>query len=341
MALATRDRSSLDAAADALEKATKAVPGNAMVWTARAEVALARQDFDQARQAGAKAAELRDPSGLRAVGVARLLDDQDPADGARIYFEGLVASDEAGLYRYHEDLAPLLLLEEEVEWTVLAPTERANWLRNAWEWRASTSGRTVADRLALHFNRLGMAADRYRRMAHYGARPDEAIVRDSFQLRLPLDDRGLIYVRHGEPDDVVREAGGRTGPGREAWIYFGLNGGRALFEFRKLPGWGDWLLSSPGECDPFVYMYGEGGVNGERRYLAREPAHIGWEAEFERGVLDWGNRVAPGDPALAANTARCYSIVHQTALADPILGEGLRRAGGTPPGSAANSRTSA
>jgi hypothetical protein len=324
MALATRDGESLEVAAAALKKLSAKLPSDAAVWTARAEVALARHEYDEAMAAAGEAAERGAASGFRAAGITRLLRDEDPAEGARLYFEGLASAGRAAFYRYHEDIAPLFSLEEEQEWAVLADADRAAWLRDEWAWRASTSGRSTADRLALHFARLEGAIDRYRRMAHRGARPGEAIVWDSLQLRQPFDDRGLIHIRHGEPDDIIRAPSGRMGPGREAWIYYGLSGGSAVFEFRKFKDWSDWVAASPGECDPFVYMYEKGGVVGEMKYLADEKPNTDWIREFERGVLDWGLRLAVADPALAVNAARCMAIVSAAYRENPVL-QGLPR----------------
>ncbi len=320
MALATRDESSLKVAADALKKLSGELPSEATVWTARAEVAIARHEYGEAVEAAGKAAELGAASGFHALGVARLLRDEDPDEGARVYLQGLTSADAAAFYRYHEDIAPLLSLDEEREWAALADTARATWLRDKWDWRASTSGRTTADRLAVHFARMATAMERYQRMAHRGARPAEAIVWDSLQIRLPYDDRGLIYIRHGEPDDIERAPSGRMGPGKEAWLYFGLANGRAVFEFNKLRDWSDWIVTAPGGCDPFIYMYGVGGVSGEAKYIANEPPNTAWFEEFQRGVLDWGMKLAAADPSIGVEAARCMGLVVQARRSNPLLG---------------------
>jgi hypothetical protein len=315
MALATRDETSLDAAFNALEKLPNTPPTELSVWTARAELAIARGAYVHAIGSAAKAADGGDPSGLRALGVARMLHDDDPAEGAGWYLRGLEVADEAALQRYFEDLASLLLPEEIVQWNRQTQPDRAEWIRGKWEWRASTAGRTIADRLAVNFRRLETAATQYRRMAVYGARPADALVWDSVRLRLPWDDRGLIYIRHGEPDDIVREAGGRLGPGREAWIYFGLNDGGALFEFRRPRDWSDWLLMQPVACDPFLYMYGVGGQAGEAKWRRGDPGNPAAGEDFERGVFDWGMRVSAADPSLANYASWCYSVVRSGHLA--------------------------
>jgi len=324
LALATRHEESLDVAAVALETLAAALPADARIRTVRAEVAIARLDYDVAAHAAGEAAELGDPSGFWALGVTRLLCDEDPAEGGRMYLAGLASADEGALYRYHEDLAPLLLLEEERQWAALEGAARKAWLREEWEWRASTAGRTLPERLAVHFARLETAMLSYRRMAHRGARPVEAIVWDSLQIRFPFDDRGLIHIRHGQPDDIVRVPSGRMGPGKEAWLYHQLAGGRAVFEFRKLKDWADWVLAAPAECDPFVYMYGIGGAAGEARYVRNDSTDPGWEAAFERGVFDYGTSLAVADPALAMNAVWCYTIVRAWPYPDGTRKPGQR-----------------
>lgn len=311
LGLATRDETTLEVAADALAQLAKQNPSDASVWTVRAEVAIARKRYDEAAETAAEAAELGDPAGFRALGVVRLLGDDDPALGGEMYLQGLSNADAGTLARYFEDIAPLLLLDDLREWAGLDEGQRRLWLRRELEWRASTAGRTVAERLAVHFQRLETAIDRFRRHAHRGARPPDAIVWDSLYLRLPYDDRGLIHIRHGEPDEIVRAPSGRSGPGKEAWVYYQLNGGRAVFEFRLTRTWADYVMALPAECDPFGYMYGVGGAAGEVRFNANTPMNTAWLEEFERGVLDYGIRLGVADPALAIHVQRCYTAIRR------------------------------
>lgn len=129
LALATRDGQTLALAHGALASLAERVPGSASLWTARAEVAIALHRYDEAMEAAASASGLGDPSGGRAFGVVRLLVDDDPAEGGRLYLEGLASADEQALYRYHEDLSPLLSLAEESDWAAQSGGARNEWLR--------------------------------------------------------------------------------------------------------------------------------------------------------------------------------------------------------------------
>ena len=318
LALATRDRRTLEVAANALRILCDSLPADPSVWLATAEVALARGNALEAAHAAGRAADLGEPSGVRALALTHFRLNQDPAEGGDLYLVGLAIADEAALYRYHEDIAPLLLAVEEADWSQLAASERKAWLRRKWEWRASTAGRTTAERIAIHFDRLERAVREFLRTAHRGARPAEALIVDSLHLRLPYSDRGLILIRHGDPDDIVRSARSRTGVAAEAWIYYNLNEGRTVFEFRKSAGWGDYLLSAPAACDPFEYMYGEGGLRGEQRYLRHEPPVAGWREDFERSVLDYGLALAAADPVAGITAMRCYTVVQKGSLQDDL-----------------------
>ena len=113
-----------------------------------------------------KAAGLGDASGWRARGVALLQMDPESSEGGDAYLHGLSMATEEALYRYREDIAPLLTSEEERERGRLLPDAERSWIRTKWEWRASTAGRTVAGRLGEHFRRLKIAMRNYLRLAH-------------------------------------------------------------------------------------------------------------------------------------------------------------------------------
>jgi hypothetical protein len=318
LALGTRNETTLNMAAQALGRLTRTAPKEAALWTARAEIALARRTLSQAVDLSLQAVRLGDPSGYRALGVALQLRDRDPAEGARFYLGGMADADAPALYRYWEDLTPILAPAERAEWYRLPIDQRKPWLLSKWEWRASIAGLTLPERLAIHFRRLDKSINDYRRSAYRGARPPDALLWDSQATPLPFDDRGLLFVRHGEPDEIIRTSGTRTEVGKEAWIYRRLDGGQAVFEFQKLQNWADYLSVAPSTCDPFLYMYGEGGFAGERRYLRGELPIMGWEMDFQRGVFEHGLSLAGADPSIGADAFRCYSLVHTNKLRDEL-----------------------
>jgi hypothetical protein len=62
---------------------------------------------------------------------------------------------------------------------------------------------------------------------------------------MPYDDRGLVYLRHGEPDEAVRSRRGRG----VTWIYRGPNGDPQLFNFSGDENYADYVLLYEIPCD--------------------------------------------------------------------------------------------
>jgi GWxTD domain-containing protein len=140
------------------------------------------------------------------------------ADGARLYWDGLAAaaSDEE-VDAYVEDVKVVLSRDETDELAELDAAARRAWLQTWWQAAADRALVSRDERLAEHYRRLAHVERSYALMIpqrrHYSAisayRPRE---------QSGFDDRGVVYLRHGEPDDVARF----TGPNvqrNESWRY--------------------------------------------------------------------------------------------------------------------------
>jgi tetratricopeptide (TPR) repeat protein len=250
LALTTRSSKSLEAAESTLAALTLVNDSSGDVWLALADVQDALGEYERALASAKKAVALQNAAADRRVGIEMLMSATPSPAGAQVYLEGLNTSDQDVLDLYYEDLALLLTDDENKAWSALRPEERAKWLKASWEWRASISAQTVASRLAQHFQRMAFAFEHYRRTSFRGARPYTALWLDPHLQKEPLDDRGLAYVRHGGPDDVVRISLEKDF--REGWYYRSLAGGRAFLEFNKKgPGnqvWGDYFMTEPFRC---------------------------------------------------------------------------------------------
>jgi GWxTD domain-containing protein len=86
-----------------------------------------------------------------------------------------------------------------------------------WASRDAASGRRSGDRLLEHFRRLDHARGRYRLVSRHRQYDITDVYRDTAQRE--LDDRGAIYVRHGEPDRRAVYAGGGQVEPNESWLY--------------------------------------------------------------------------------------------------------------------------
>jgi hypothetical protein len=94
---------------------------------------------------------------------------------------------------------------------------------------------------------LAIAHELYRRTGTRGTPPAGSVLIDERHRRLPFDDRGLILVRHGEPDDVIRTARAEL-PVNESWLYKEAYGLPRFFHFLKGEGRPDFALA--GEFPP-------------------------------------------------------------------------------------------
>jgi GWxTD domain-containing protein len=120
-------------------------------------------------------------------------------DGAAPYYEGAGYDDSATVLAYRGDLAPLASERELAELDSRRGADRVAYLRRFWGARDAADFRESGERLREHYRRLFVARrtfpsylpTRWRDMTRRIAIADD------------VDDRGLIFIRHGDPDDRV------------------------------------------------------------------------------------------------------------------------------------------
>ena len=260
-------------------------PTDSRAWIDAARAWRAEGEPDSALAALRHAAELGDVSpGLISLEVARTAFVAGyPTDGLEAYRDGCARADEETLGEYWHDFAAVATIDEQTEWRAameLDDTERARaacaLLETGWGERASRAGLGVAERLSLHHERLRYARERYSLMRD-GTRLGPRTRLLSNQVGRPegadLDDRGLVFVRLGEPDRIASFGGSgavtrqlphvrpEDGPNAEAvrvvirdlqisaecyhpnesWAYDFPSGTRT-FHFSPLEGAADWWL---------------------------------------------------------------------------------------------------
>ncbi|MDH4044975.1 MAG: GWxTD domain-containing protein, partial [Gemmatimonadota bacterium] len=156
-----------------------------------------------------------------------------PDAGVDRYFAGATAplSPEArGEYR--ADLVWILTSEERAAFDATADADVRGWLERFWAARDAQDARAAGERLAEHYRRYFYAwrhfrlVSRHRRYTNEPFRSDQDLV----------DDRGVIYIRHGEADDRARFVA-RADPStdlevepNESWLYRWPDGNR-IFHF--------------------------------------------------------------------------------------------------------------
>ena len=135
--------------------------------------------------------------------------------GQRPYFEGAVLDDPVSVREYRADLALVANDSALAEYDVSTGARRVAFLRRFWSQRDRSELLADGERLREHYRRLYYAKRTFRLVStnrHYD------IVERFRSGSRDYDDRGIIYIRHGEP---TRRAT-YNAPGvqlNESWMY--------------------------------------------------------------------------------------------------------------------------
>ncbi|HEY7478985.1 MAG TPA: GWxTD domain-containing protein [Gemmatimonadales bacterium] len=228
--LELRDTSLLAEAAEALRQAT-ASPRSApetFLALGRVERAAANTAAASAAFEGYLAAGGSRGLGLLELARTRLAAGDSTAE--RAYYEGATSEDSAAVQGYRADLAAVAADSELVQFDTASGTERAAYLRRFWTDRDRLEMRTPGERLREHYRRLLYARRHFALTVsrrYYG--PADAYRSGSKEI----DDRGMIYLRHGEPTERLRPFVFGLMP-NESWR-FDRAEGDLLFHFSS--GW--------------------------------------------------------------------------------------------------------
>jgi len=141
-------------------------------------------------------------SGAAFVELARVhFEAGDAEDGARAYWAGVArARSEEAKSRLRDDLAWVSDSADLRAFDVLPLRVLPGWVEAFWERRDVQDVRRPGERLAEHYRRLAFAERHFARVRE-GPRYNPGQRYAGHQTR--LDDRAVIYVRHGEPDEVA------------------------------------------------------------------------------------------------------------------------------------------
>lgn len=125
-------------------------------------------------------------------------------EGAAAYFSGVALWDSATAQKYADEAATIATYQEMITLTDGSLEKRADKLRTFWKKRSVRDGVSIAERLGEHYRRIAYARRTYS-MANRGQDPISR--RADGKLRTgvekDVDDRGLIYIRFGEPNDML------------------------------------------------------------------------------------------------------------------------------------------
>lgn len=177
--------------------------------------------------------------GLALLEVARTRFLLGRADGAEPYYDGASVDLPVVVAQYREDLALIATPRELGVFDRATGGARQAFLRRFWGQRDRASLRSDHARLMEHYRRLYLARRLYPR-AQPG--PTLLLAPGASLTDHGLDDRGLVLVRHGEPDEQVALSGGEVVG--ESWRYRREEGNLAL-DFEAKDGSAAFQLLEP------------------------------------------------------------------------------------------------
>jgi len=136
-------------------------------------------------------------------------------DGTAPYFDGAESDDSVAVAGYRGDLATIATDSVLREFDLARGARRAAYLRQFWGSRDRIELRPEGERLREHYRRLFYARKNFQLTAlsrHYD------IVERYRSGSRDFDDRGVIYIRHGEPTTRASYAAPNLEP-NESWRY--------------------------------------------------------------------------------------------------------------------------
>jgi GWxTD domain-containing protein len=220
-----------------LDRATKIDSTDPGLWLITARAARRRGEHSRALEALDRARALPNApvDGLSFERARVLYALGRAAEAESSYYRGATATDSLGHALYRADLAFVADSEELAEWDALSAEGRRPWLQAFWARREREAGRPAGSRLVEHDRRVRYAEGHFAVIPRWGRRPDfEVGHRESSE---DFDDRGVIYIRHGEPDATTGLIGPPGVPANSSWLYFRPEG-NLLLHFADLgDGW--------------------------------------------------------------------------------------------------------
>lgn len=199
LALGLHDSALYGPARDALRRAGRAhaiPPADLLLARGRLERATGQGDSAGAAFARAAGSGSGTLASIARLELSRTRLAAGAPDGDSAYFDAAATADETVAAAYRADLAPIAADSDLVRFDAARGAGRAAFVRHFWTGRDRAELRRDGERVREHYRRLLYARRHFaltisRRF--YG--PRDAYRSGSDEL----DDRGVIYVRHGEP----------------------------------------------------------------------------------------------------------------------------------------------
>jgi GWxTD domain-containing protein len=156
--------------------------------------------------------------GVGGIEIARALAALGRSDSAQAAYaragRGPVSDPARGEFR--RDVRWIASPEELTAFGALPADSVGGWVGRFWARRDVADGRRAGERLLEQFRRYQYARARYLLVSRHRSADVANAYRDTTQAE--FDDRGVIYLRHGEPDGRAQYADGVVEP-NESWLY--------------------------------------------------------------------------------------------------------------------------
>src|SRR6185503_9622835 len=226
LTLSLRDTALFGPARDDLRLASAASPGDPLVLLARGRLERAADQADSAETVFERYVWAGGDRALGLLELARTRLARGDAAGEGAYYAGAAVDDSVAVAGYRADLAPIAADSELAAFDRTRGAERAEFLRRFWTTRDGLEMRAEGERLREHYRRLQYAR------RHFALTVSRRFYGDADAYRdggTDIDDRGVIYVRHGEPTERLQPFVYRLMP-NESWRYARAEGD-LLFHF--------------------------------------------------------------------------------------------------------------
>ena len=220
-ALRQRVNIKLGVAREALRRAGSTTAGSdPQVLLARGRVEREVGDGDSALAAFNGYLQHGADRGLGLLEVARTLFLLGRFDGTAPYYQGASTDDSTTVAGYRSDLATIASDSVLLEFDQQRGVRRTQYLKRFWGQRDRIGLRSDGERLREHYRRLFYARKNFQLTSnnrHYD------IVERYRSGSRDFDDRGVIYIRHGEPSSRATYAAPGLEP-NESWRYSRADG---------------------------------------------------------------------------------------------------------------------
>jgi GWxTD domain-containing protein len=335
LALGLHDTALYVPARDALRRADRAqADPPAALLLARGRLERAPDEADSALAAFRRAAAGAD-SGVSAMArleQARTALAAGSADGEPLYYAEAATADTDVVDGYRADLAPIAPDSDLTRFDRLSGTARSAWLARFWSDRDHAALRSDGERLREHYRRLLYARRHFALTISRRFYGNQDAYRSGSD---ELDDRGVIYVRHGEPGIRLKPFVFGLMP-NETWRYgqadgdllfhfsagYDSNGGGDLYDYRLVESVldlrgaadapDDQLLLSRETLSPLYGRMLHWGPNGAAHARARERgigrASIDYGTTTDSYELQFGRRLAAYGDVIGIGTDQAATL---------------------------------